>query len=169
LKFDLSIWVGLGWRVKTHYKWTTFVPKKWCIPSKLKSWFHPLANLNTSKRNLKICTTTKFGIQSSLWVKINLDPTIKWGGLNKINVHRVYNLQFFNNHKDSCLWFMKHYQTKEIEKIMQCPYIKYAPLWYGSDFFLKWRYYHAFIVFKKWKKTLFLMEIHPKVLNFLNF
>jgi len=33
-----------------------------------------------------------FGIQSSLWLKINLNPTIRWGGLNKINVHIIYNL-----------------------------------------------------------------------------
>jgi len=33
-----------------------------------------------------------FGPQSSFWVKINLDPTIKQGGLDKINVHKVYNL-----------------------------------------------------------------------------
>jgi hypothetical protein len=39
-----------------------------------------------------IYTTTKFGIQSSLWVKINLDPAVKWGWLNKINVHKLYNL-----------------------------------------------------------------------------
>jgi hypothetical protein len=70
------------------------------------------------QKNFKICTTIKFGIQCSLWVKINLDPIVKWGGLNKINVHKVYNFQFFNSHKVSCLWFMKHDQTKEIEKIM---------------------------------------------------
>jgi hypothetical protein len=26
-------------------------------------------------------------------------------------IHRIYKLQFFNGHKASCLWFMKHYQT----------------------------------------------------------
>jgi len=61
---------------------------------------------------------------------------IRWGGLNKINVHTIYNLQFFNGHKASCLWFIKHYQTKKTEKIMQCPFIKSPPLWYGSDFSL---------------------------------
>jgi hypothetical protein len=39
---------------------------------------------------------------------------VKWGGLDQINVHIIYNLQFFNGHnKASCLWFIKHYQTKE--------------------------------------------------------
>jgi hypothetical protein len=33
-----------------------------------------------------------FGIQSLFWVKINFDPTIRWRGLDKINVHIVYNL-----------------------------------------------------------------------------
>jgi hypothetical protein len=54
-----------------------------------------------------------FWIQSSFWVKINFDPMVRWGGLHKINVHKVYNLHFFNNHKASYLWFMKHQQTKE--------------------------------------------------------
>jgi len=31
---------------------------------------------------------------------------------------------------------------------MQCPSIKSPPLWYGSGFFLKQRYYYAFIVQK---------------------
>jgi len=32
-----------------------------------------------------------FGTQNSFWVKINLDPTIKWRESDKINVHRIYN------------------------------------------------------------------------------
>jgi hypothetical protein len=50
--------------------------------------------------------------QCSLWVKVNFDPTNKWKELNKMNIHKI-NLHFFNNHRFSCLWFMKHYQTKE--------------------------------------------------------
>jgi hypothetical protein len=38
---------------------------------------------------------------------------VRWGGLNKINVQKVYNLQFFSGHSATCLWFMKHYQEKE--------------------------------------------------------
>jgi hypothetical protein len=34
------------------------------------------------------------GTQSSFWVKINLDPTVKWEGLNKINVHKVQFIAF---------------------------------------------------------------------------
>jgi hypothetical protein len=33
-----------------------------------------------------------FGIQNLLWVKINLDPMIRWRGLDKTNVYTVYNL-----------------------------------------------------------------------------
>jgi hypothetical protein len=46
-------------------------------------------------------------------------------------------------------------EQKEIENIMQCPSIKSAPLWYGSGFFLKGRYYYAFIVLKNAKTHFF--------------
>jgi len=58
-----------------------------------------------------------------------------WKGLDKINVHTIYNLQFFNSHRASCLWFMKYYQAKENWKKMQCPSIKSPFLSYGSGFF----------------------------------
>jgi hypothetical protein len=32
-----------------------------------------------------------FLIQNSFWIKINFDLMIKWRGLDKINVHRIYN------------------------------------------------------------------------------
>ncbi len=35
------------------------------------------------KKNFIIYTTT---IQSSFWIKINFDPIVRWGGLDKINV-----------------------------------------------------------------------------------
>jgi hypothetical protein len=50
-----------------------------------------LANLNTNKKNFKFIQQ-HFGTQISLWVEINLDPTVKWEGLNKINVHTIFNL-----------------------------------------------------------------------------
>jgi hypothetical protein len=56
---------------------------------------------------------------------------------------------------------MKHYQTKEIEKLMQCPSKKSPPLWYSSGFFLKGTYYYAFIA-KKMQKTHFLNGISSK-------
>jgi hypothetical protein len=35
-----------------------------------------------------------FGNQSSFWVKVNFDPITRWRGLDKINVHKIYNLHF---------------------------------------------------------------------------
>jgi len=46
---------------------------------------------NRKQKTLKFAWQ-HFGTQSSLWVKINFDPTIRWKGLDKINVHKVYNL-----------------------------------------------------------------------------
>jgi hypothetical protein len=57
-------------------------------------------------------------------------------------------------------------KQKEIEKIMQCPSIKSFPLWYGTGFFLKGKYYYAFI-HKRCKKTHFLNEISSKSFKFL--
>jgi hypothetical protein len=34
----------------------------------------------------------RFGTQSLFWIKINFDPTVRWGGLDRINIHKVYNL-----------------------------------------------------------------------------
>jgi hypothetical protein len=45
-------------------------------------------------------------------------------------------------------------KQKKIEKIMQCPFIKSLPLWYGSGFFPEKKYYYAFIV-QKCKKHAF--------------
>jgi hypothetical protein len=78
-----------------------------------------------------------FEIQSSFWFKINHDPTIKWRSFDKINVFRVYNLQFFNNNHASCLWFMKHYQRKENWKNDAMPIYKFPTIWYGNGFFPK--------------------------------
>jgi hypothetical protein len=43
------------------------------------------------KRKIKL----DFGIQSSHWVKINLDPMVRWRELDKIHVHKyiTYNFQ----------------------------------------------------------------------------
>jgi len=58
-------------------------------------------------------TWQPFGIQSLLWIKIDFDPTVKWRRLNKINVHTIYDLHFFNDYTASCLWLIKQYQKKE--------------------------------------------------------
>jgi hypothetical protein len=56
---------------------------------------------------------------------------------------------------------------RKFEKIMQCPSIKFLPLWYGSDCFPKNIYYYAFIV-QKCKKHTFLNEISSKNFKSLN-
>jgi hypothetical protein len=56
---------------------------------------------------------------------------------NKINVYKVYNLHFRNNHKVSCLWFIKNYQKNQNAKIMQYWTIKYSPLSYDNGFSFK--------------------------------
>jgi hypothetical protein len=43
--------------------------------------------LKHKQKNLKFAWQP-FGIQSLFWVKINLDPMVKWKGLDKINVHK---------------------------------------------------------------------------------
>jgi hypothetical protein len=45
---------------------------------------HKLKNLEFVKQH--------FWTQSSFWIKTNFDPTIRWGRLDKINAHRIYNL-----------------------------------------------------------------------------
>jgi hypothetical protein len=96
------------------------------VCSKLKSWWHFLKTLNIKKIALE-CAWQDFGIQSSFWIKVKLDPMVRWKDLDKINVHKVYNIHIFNGHKTSCLWFITHYQTKKNEKIIQCPHLKSSP------------------------------------------
>jgi len=44
---------------------------------------------------------------------VKFDPMVEWRRLDKINVHKVYNVHFFNGHGAPCLWFIAHYQAKE--------------------------------------------------------
>jgi hypothetical protein len=53
-------------------------------------------------------------------------------------------------------------KKRKIEKIMQCPFIKSLPLWYGNGFFLKLKYYYAFITKQMQKKHIFWIKFHPK-------
>ncbi len=103
-------------------------------------------------------------LKGSFWVKINLDPMVRWRGLDKINVHRVYNLHFLYGHMVSCLWYMKDYQTNEIWKINAMPIYKISPFWIWYWFFLMKKDYYAFIV-KKMQKNAFLKEIESKNLK----
>jgi hypothetical protein len=95
-----------------------------------------------------------FGIQSSLWIKINLDPMARWKGLDKINVHKVYNLQIFNGHR---AWMFVVHETlpnkrKLKKKCNAIQSIKSPPLWYGSGYFLFKKCYYEFITKNAKKK-----------------
>jgi hypothetical protein len=59
-----------------------------------------------------------------------------WKELDKINVHRTYNLHFFDGYKASCLGSWNITKLKKTKKIMQCPPIKSPILSYGNGFFL---------------------------------
>ncbi len=104
--------------VKTHYEWTIFhhfSPKKWCRTSVIGMQYVEVlifGNLKHKKKTLE-CALQHFKTQHSFWIKIKLDPMVSWKGLDKINVHKIYDVHFFNGHRASCLWFMTHYQTKK--------------------------------------------------------
>jgi hypothetical protein len=53
-----------------------------------------MASFSYSKHKQKTLEFAQqnFGTQSSLWVKINLDPMVIWRRLDKTNVHKAYNL-----------------------------------------------------------------------------
>ncbi len=118
--------------MKTHYGWTNFHQTKWCIMSiiignKVRFLWHYLTILIISKK--------KKNVHDNIWKpKVHFDLIVRWRGLDKINVHKIYNIHFFNDHKVSCLWFM-NITIKKIEKIMLCPLIKFPSLWYDIFFF----------------------------------
>jgi hypothetical protein len=41
------------------------------------------------KQKISNFSWQQFGIQSSLWIKINLDSMVRWKGLGKINVYKL--------------------------------------------------------------------------------
>jgi hypothetical protein len=57
-----------------------------------------------------------FWTQSSFWVKINFHPMVRWRGLGKINVHKIYNVYFLNGHKVSYLWLIYAFIIKQMQK-----------------------------------------------------
>jgi len=50
-----------------------------------------MTSFGYSKQKKKTLESTwqHFGTQSSLWIKINLDPMVRWRGLDKINVYKI--------------------------------------------------------------------------------
>ncbi len=60
-------------------------------------------------------------------------------------IEYTYNLHFFDGHRASYLWFIKHYHIKKTEKIMQIPPIKSPPFSNGSNFSYKKPYVYDFV------------------------
>jgi len=69
----------------------------------------------------------------------------------------------------SCLWFIKHYQTKENWKNNAMPIYKISSflIWHNDSFPNIYIYYYAFII-QKCKNTRFLNEISSKNFKSLN-
>jgi hypothetical protein len=92
----------------------------------------------------------------------------RWGKLDKINVHIIYNLIFFNGHKLHVYGSWNITKQKKLKIIMQWPFIKSPPIWYGSG--LPPIYICICIYCSKMIKThIFWMKFHPKTLKNLNF
>ncbi len=89
---------------------------------------------------------------------------VRWGRLNKIIVHKVYIYNFSMAIGPHVYDSWNITKQKEIEKIMQSSFIKSHYFLYGSDFFMKRRYYCAFTI-KNAKIHCFWMKFHPKTLN----
>jgi hypothetical protein len=56
-------------------------------------------------------------------------------------------------------------KQKKVEKLMQCPSIKFPPLWYGSDFFF---IHIKKLLLKNAKITHFLNEISSQNFKVIN-
>jgi len=113
-----------------------FAPKKWCIISivehnNLKSWWYPLDILNS---RIIIFWNLHDNI---LKLKVNFERKLILIQQLDEETWIIYIGHFVDGHKVSCLWFMKHYQTKQKTlKMMQFPCINFLLLSYGSGFFL---------------------------------
>jgi hypothetical protein len=85
---------------------------------------------------------------------MNLDSTIRWRRLDKINVHIIYNLHFLTAIVPHVCDSWNINKQRKTKKLMQCSITTFPLLSHGSGFFLKREYYYAFIVLKCQKKKL---------------
>jgi hypothetical protein len=108
---------------------------------------------------LKLCYRNIFA-----WIV----PRFRWGKLDKINVHIIYNLHFFNDHKLHVYGSWNITKQKKLKIIMQWPFIKSPPIWYDSGFPPIYIYMHMHLLFKNEKNTHFLNEISSKNFKSLN-
>jgi hypothetical protein len=115
----------IGWK---HTKGEPLFTKKSFIMSiivhsMLKFWWYFLAIINTSKFFFNLHDNI-MELKVHFESKLIFIQRLAEGNWIKINVHTLYNLQFLNGHRASCLWFMKHYQTKENWKNNTMPIYK---------------------------------------------
>jgi hypothetical protein len=96
----------------------------------MASFYNPKHKQKTSKY-----VWQHFETQSSIWIKINFDPTFKWRGLDKINVYKVLTYNFSTAIGPHVYGSYNITKQNKIEKIMQCPSIKSFYFQYGSGFF----------------------------------
>jgi hypothetical protein len=136
-----------------------FSPKRWCITNiiisnTLKVWWYPLAILNTSKKNFKLCMTKLILIQH-----LNKDDWIKLMYIQYI----IYNFSMAIGPHVYGSWNIT--KQKKIEKIMQCPCINFLFFDVVMVFPLK-EILLCIYCSKMQKKThIFWMKIYPTILN----
>jgi hypothetical protein len=61
------------------------------------------------------------------------------------------------------LYDYNSWNTTKKKKIEKCPSIKSPSLWYGNGFFLKIKYYYAFIIKRMQKNTFFEWKFIKKL------
>jgi len=71
--------------------------------------------LKHMQRKLKFAWQ-RIGTQSSFWIKNDIDPIVRWRGLDKINVHTLCNLHFSNDHRPHVCGSWNITEQKKTEK-----------------------------------------------------
>jgi hypothetical protein len=126
----------------------------------MKSWWHPLVNLNTSKKlkNLHNILELNVHFKSNLILIQQLDEDDWIKSMYTKYIFYSFSMAIGLHVCDS--WHIT--KQKEIEKIVQCP--SFISLWYGSGVFPKMKILLC-IHCLKMQKNMFWMEFHPKTLN----
>jgi len=127
------------------------------MSNELFSWWHLLAILNSSKKLLK-CAWKLLVIQSL----INLDLIVGLRGLGTFNVHTIYNMQFFDNHRVA-YWVtcFINKEKKNEKKFIQPSTIFLSFIWH--NFPIKIFNNKVFNAYQHWK-----MIFSPNLLNDIN-
>ncbi len=123
-----------------------------------------METLNIRKKTLE-CAWQHLGIQSSFWIKVKVDPMVRWRGLDKINVHKIYMMYIFSTTiRHVCgLWHIT--KPKKNEKIIQCPPIKFLPF-FKIMVFSENKSLLCIYCSRSTKQHIFWMNFQPKIKNF---